>query len=206
MPTTIVALKIILMLVPGFFTLWIQESLGEKKERTQIDKILIIFLYDIFVFSIYLSVLKLFPGLSPFILNIKGENIDIIGVTFLNVVIILVISFTLGIIFALFNVYGWHYKLLRKWKVTYETGRISVWNDVLYELIDYYVIIHLEDDVRIFGWLSDFSIDPGRKYLFIKDAKYLSFDPDEDDVEIKGKGILITNESKMKYIEFLTPK
>lgn len=69
-----------------------------------------------------------------------------------------------------------------------------------------YVIIHLEDDVRIFGWLSDFSIDPGRKYLFIKDAKYLSFDPDEDDVEIKGKGILITNESKMKYIEFLTPK
>lgn len=206
MPTTIIALKIILILIPGFFTLWIQESLGEKKERTQLDKILIIFLYDIFIFGIYFIILELLPKLKPFILSIKGEDINIIGISLLNIVVILIISSILGIIFALFNVYGWHYKVLRKCKITYATGRISVWNDKLFELLDYYIIVHLEDDVRIFGWLSDFSIDPGQKYLFIKDAVYLSSTPDEDDVEIKGEGILITSESKIKYIEFLNPE
>lgn len=203
MPVTIIALKILLLLLPGFFTLWIQESLGEKKERTQSDKILIIFLYDIFIFGIYLGILNLLPNLRPFMLSVKGENIDIIGVSFWNVIIFLLISSVLGIIFAIFNFYGWHYKILRKWKITNATGRISVWNDILFENSDYYVIVHLADDIRVFGWLSDFSIDPEQKYLFVKDAKYLG-DIQNEDVEIKGEGILLTNESKIKYIEFLT--
>jgi len=46
MPTTIIALKILLILIPGFYTLWIQECLGEKKERTLLDKLLIILMYN----------------------------------------------------------------------------------------------------------------------------------------------------------------
>lgn len=204
MPTTIIALKILLILVPGFYTLWIQECLGEKKERTLLDKLLIILMYNISIFGIYLLSLKLFPKLKPFILDVRGESLDIIGISFLNIVIFFVISSLLGIIFAIFNIYGWHYKLLRKLKITYATGRISVWNDKFYELQNCYVIVHLEDGIRIFGWISDFSIDPERRCIFIKDAKYLGTKPKED-VKIKGEGILITDEAKIKYVEFLNP-
>jgi hypothetical protein len=204
MPTTIIALKILLLLLPGFLTLWIQESLGEKKERYQIDKIALIFLYDIFIFGIYLGTLKLIPSIKPFILDIQEKNIDIIRLSFYSLILFLIISILLGILFALFNIYSWHYILLRKLKITYKTGRSTVWNDVFYERQGYYVIVHLEEGIRIFGWASDFSTDPGPKYLFISDAKYLGTSTKKD-VEIKGPGILITNESKIKYIEFLTP-
>ena len=205
MPTSITALGIFLVLVPGFLTLWIQESLGEKKDRTQLERLFIIFLYDIFIFGIYLVFLGLFPKFVPIIFTFGEKGVNIIGISFWNVIVFLTISTILGIMFAMFNVHGWHYKILGKLRISYSTGRISVWNDILYEYLNYYVIVHLEEGIRIFGWLSDFSLDPRDKHIFVKDAKYLG-STSKEDVEIKGPGILITSESKIKLIEFLNPE
>ena len=205
MPETLIGLKILLLLLPGFLMLLIQENLGEKKERTQVEKIFVILLYDIFVFLIYLGVSKFVPNLKPFILGIKEEKLDIIGSSFFNIAFILIVASFLGILFGIFNIYGWHYNLLRKFKLTYKTGRSSVWNDAFYEKQGYYVIVHLDGGVRIFGWISDFSTDPNPKYLFIREAKYLGMSPEEE-VVVNGPGVLVTNEAKIKLIEFLTPE
>lgn len=204
MPTSFEGLKIMLLLVPGFLTMLIHESLAEKKARSPLDKVFTILLYDIFIFGIYLAYFRIFPSQKLIFLNIKSGDADLIKLSFQNVVIISIISMLLGIFFAVCNIYGWPYKLLRKLKITYRTGRSSVWNDVFYENQGNYLIVHLDDGVRIFGWASDFSADPDPKYLFIKEAKYLG-SRRKADVEVKGPGLLITNESKIKYIEFLSP-
>jgi len=205
MPISITALKVLLILIPGFLTLWIQDSLGEKKDRAQFYSLFIILLYDVLILGAYLGILKLFPKSVPIVFSAGEEGVDIIGVSFFHIIIILAISVILGILFVIFNVHGWHYRIFRKLKISYSTGRISVWNDILYEYLNYYVVIHVDEGIRIFGWLSDFSLDPRDKQVFVKDAKYLG-STSKEDVRIKGPGVLITNESKIKLIEFLNPE
>ena len=65
--------------------------------------------------------------------------------------------------------------------------------------------MHLEEGIRIYGWIKYYSVDPEEKCLFIANAKYLGRTRKQD-VEIKGPGILIPTEAKIKYIEFLGEK
>jgi len=202
---TVTGLNILLLLLPGYLILVIRDSLAEKKSRSRLDKIALILLYDIFVFGFYLGILKIYPKLRPLILNIKDESVDIIGFSFTNIFIILSISLLFGVVFALFDNHNWYYKILNKLKITYKSGKYTVGNDVFYEIRGCWIIVHLENGVRIFGWAEKYSVDPDPRYLFIKDARYLGAIK-EKDVEIKGPGLLITPEAKIKYIEFLNSK
>ena len=111
MNISIIALKILLLLLPGYLTITIKESLAEKKARTDTEKILVILLYDVFIFSLYLGTLIIIPKLTPFILYLGKEDVNIVGLSFQNALIIIGISIILGIIFALFDNYSWAYKI-----------------------------------------------------------------------------------------------
>lgn len=202
MNISIITLKILLLLLPGYLTLIIKENLAEKKVRTDLEKILIILLYDIFIFLFYLGIIIISPILKPFILYMKKEDVNIVGLSFSNAFIIIGISILFGIILALFNNYSWGYKICQRLKITYKTGRHSVWNDVFNEVRGYWVIVYLEEGTRIFGWVRHYSADPEDKCLFIADAKYLGKSR-EQDIEINGPGVLIPSEAKIKLIEFL---
>jgi len=202
---TIITIKILLLLLPGYLTLSIKEVLSERKSRTESEKLFIILLFDSIVISLFIGIAAIFPKLEPFVIYFREKDINVAGMTAVNAIIIFSLAILIGLILALFNNYGWGYAICRKFRLTYKTGKTSVWNDVFYEIRGYWVIVHCEDGSRIFGWTKYYSLDPEEKYLYISDAKYLGLTRN-DDIPIKGPGILITPEAKIKYVEFLGEK
>ena len=202
---SIVAIKILLLLLPGYLTLSIKEVLSERKSRTEFEKLSIILLFDVIIITLYIGIAAIFSKLKPFIIYFRESDINVVGATAANAFIIFLLAIFIGFVLALFNNYGWGYTICRKLRLTYKSGKTSVWNDVFYKIRGFWVIVHCGDGSRIFGWTEYYSVDPEDKYLFVSDAKYLGLSKDKD-VPIKGPGILITPEAKIKYVEFLGNK
>jgi hypothetical protein len=203
MPTTVIALKILLVLLPGYLTLIIKNSLSEKRARTDWEFVLTILLFDVIIFIGYLPVVVIFPGLRSFMFSLTPDSLGIVDLSLANGLIIIALSILLGVVTALVSNYDLLYKLSRALSLTHKSGRYSVWNDVFSEIRGKWIIVHLENGIRIMGWPRQYSADPEERCVFMAEAVYLGRSRKED-VRVKGPGVLITPQSRITLIEFLS--
>jgi hypothetical protein len=95
----------------------------------------------------------------------------------------------------------WFYKLKTGLGLTRRPARIDVWADAFYEARRKWVLVQLEDGTQIIGWPFRYSDEPPHRQLFLKDARIRQ--PDGAEYEVTGPGLLLTEASKIKLIEFL---
>jgi hypothetical protein len=105
---------------------------------------------------------------------------------------------------------GWYYEannqrlfgLLQRLRITIKTTRPSIWIDVFSENDDY-VVAHLQDGRRVYGWPSLYSDDPVDRAIYLTEATWL----DEDGRSINDPpiGILLDKESGIEFVSEKEP-
>jgi hypothetical protein len=200
MNLTIQALQIIIFLLPGFITLYVARSLIAYRPKPELDKIIEALIYSLINYAVFTLFSNLFP-ISAIIKSLEEEKKLSIEFNRKAFLLILIISFSLGIIIAIFKRYDLHMKFFRLIRVSNKTSRSSVCQDIFIDQ-KAFVTVYMEDGLRIIGWPTYVSDDPEDGYIFLSDAAWIK---DNDGViEIKGPGILITPTAKIQAIEFIS--
>jgi hypothetical protein len=93
------------------------------------------------------------------------------------------------------------FAFLQRLRITIKTTRPSIWIDVFSEN-DTYVVAHLQDGRRVYGWPSLYSDDPVDRAIYLTEATWL----DEGGRSINDPpiGILLDKESGIAFIEFVS--
>lgn len=192
---TFQAIQILIFLIPGFISSRVIDALIVRKpEHKELESVI-----EALIFSMLIYTLASFVGLkSPVALDTTMTTV--IYPEPWSFVWLIAISMMLPVLFAGFINNDLHMRLVRWFRVTKKTSRLSVWNDAFYDK-KARVIIDFVDQTRLFGWVEHFSDYPDNPFLYVTHPQWVNGDEFE---KIEGvEGLLITPEQKIVYVEFL---
>lgn len=201
MPTSIVALEILLILLPGFAAAYVVQLLALRGSQTDLDKVIEACLYS---FLIYATFVSFTHGALPFdVLFAKPPATEAIIQWHPNRLI------GLSAITLAFSILGTVYInrdgnwLFRKIKVTERTSRRSIWNDIFQREAKKSQVVQVElgDGRSILGVLNYYSDTAEECSVYIAQASWVG----EDGVPIRipGPGILLTKNANIQSISLL---
>jgi len=105
----------------------------------------------------------------------------------------------LGIIFSYFaNKDGFH-KFVRDIGITRETSYPSEWFGVFLKNVTY-VVLHLKDERRLYGWPIEWPSDPDRGHFVLEQASWLD---GKEEIPITGVQSIMVNVNDVKWVEFM---
>lgn len=201
MPTSVVALQIFLVLLPGFAGTYIVQLLAVRAKQTDLDKIIEALLFS---FLIYVSY-SVFSQHSPvrFVHTPQADSIEfhpgnllgLTGLTFLYALAMILFVNKDGAL------------LLRKMKLTERTSRNSIWNDAFQDVDDpkngTTVQVELADGRSVQGFVGFYSDTAEESSIFLRNARWIG---DEGQlVDVPGPGILLTKNANIVSVSFLNP-
>jgi hypothetical protein len=195
---------ILITLLPGFLTKRIVDSLVIRGKTNLFEDIIEALLFSFVIYTLLTIAAITFPPLKIFHLGTIKEN-AIPQITpmlnYSNILFLLIVSILLGLLVVYVANKGWYFKIFYKLGFTKRTGRIDVWDDIFTVHRKKWILVRLEDGTKILGWPDCYSEDPQKRELFIADATII--DSDGSTRDVLGPGILLTEDNKIKSIEFL---
>jgi len=117
-----------------------------------------------------------------------------------NIVCLLTIAVIIGIVFTYFANNDKFHKLLRKLKITKETSYSSEWFSAFSENITY-VVLHLNDERRIYGWPMEWPTEPNKGHFVLREASWLL--EDNTQVPLEGVESILIDASSVELVEFM---
>jgi hypothetical protein len=203
MPTSFVALEVLLILLPGFAAAYIVQLLALRATQSDLDKVIEACLYS---FLIYAAFTLLAHGAMPFDVTPAKPGVEATILWYPKRLIGLV-GLTLGLgVVASYYVNRDGNWLFRKIKVTERTARRSIWNDVFQvEAVNLQPVqVELGDGRNILGLLTYYSDAAEECSLFISQASWVG--EDSKLIPIPGPGILLTKNTSIQSISLLDNK
>lgn len=201
MPTSVVALEILLILLPGFAAAYVVQLLALRGSQTDLDKVIEACLYS---FLIYATFVLFTHGALPFdVIPPKAPSTDTLIEWHRNRLFgLAAITFLVSIAAALYiNRDGnWFF---RKAKITERTSRRSIWNDIFQREVKNSQVVQVElgDGRSILGVLTYYSDAAEECSLYIEQASWVG--GDGIPVPIPGPGILLTKNANIQSISLL---
>jgi hypothetical protein len=178
------ALKILLVLLPGFLCAKLLSWFCPRPQQSDMERVVDALLYSFVTYVIFLLIF----GLPATILR-------------RHIAVLIAVPFALAASVAFFVTNDSAGALLRWLNLTHRTTRPSIWHDVFHKYSGY-VLVELEDYRWVFGWVEFYSDFPNPPTLFLKDACWINQTGARQ--QIDGPGILISG--AFKYISFYAPK
>lgn len=189
---------VLLFLLPGFVSVGIVEVLCVRKAKDVFGRIveaLIFTMLNLACFLLSRALLESIPW-------VKFDHDEFF--TTGNVTLMAVCAICIGVIFAAEINNEWLLSVLNnKLHLTRKTAKPSTWNET-WTHAQKFVVVHLDDGRRIYGWPTFYSDEPEERALFLEDASWL----DEDNRLINEDSpisILLDKHSGIKLVEFLEP-
>ncbi len=205
MPTTVLAFNLLLFLLPGFVTLKVREALAIVRKGSDVSRVVDAMLFTLLNYAIYFPLASAL-GLKQFtILGLRadsaGVDLQLVTPYFPALFLMLATAMALGIFVGMGTDRDWFYKFKTGLGLTRRPARVDVWADSFYEARGKWILVQLEDGMQIIGWPFRYSDEPERRQLFLKDARIRQ--PDGTEYAITGPGLLLTEASKIRFMEFL---
>jgi hypothetical protein len=197
MPGKIEALAILFVLLPGFTCAYITQQLAARRVQTEVEKVIEAVILS---FVLYLITLPFFGYTLPLSWQVGSDGSYRVTAHFAQLLTLLIVSIALGILYAASINHDWLMSLLRKARVTERTARTAIWNDAFQELSGF-VQVGSKDGSQLLGWVRYYSDDAGDPSLFLEQAAWVDGDRE---VPIDGPGILVTKDSGIETVTFLS--
>jgi hypothetical protein len=199
MPTSLLALQVLLILLPGFAAAYLVQMLAVRGPQTDFDKVIEASLYSVLIYGGYSALTR---GRLPFLLI--GANTATPTINWYPKSLLILLCVTLlvaGAAVLYINRDG--NQLLRRSKITTRTTRRSVWNDIFEgQAGDNQVVqVELDGNRSLIGILSYWSDTADENSIYVEQARWVSADGSE--IPVPGPGVLLTRESKIKSISLL---
>lgn len=207
------AVMTFLLLAPGFLSLQIIEWLAPIKKESLKNKLVSALALSLLIYILYQSLApwlgiqatKISATAGPLsedsIFSLDAPlSFALYGLDFGSLLAILVLSIVTGALFALVLEKGWLFEFLSLLRISYATGRASVWNDVFSTTRRKWAQIYLEDGTTVLGDVLYYSDDPEEPMLFVRRAQIWHPGAEKPDV-VDGPGILLVS-PKIEYIQF----
>jgi hypothetical protein len=187
-------LPILVFLLPGFVSTGIVGMLVIRKPKETFDKIVEAFILttvNLVLFVVLQSVLRRIP-------HLKFDTHDFFTPS--NLLLMTFCSVAIGVGWAAEATNDWLFTRLRKWGITKKTTHVSTWNETFHGEKKY-VVVHLTDSRRMYGFPTYYSDDPAERAIYLTDASWL----------LEGNklhnnptiNIFLDKESGIELIEFL---
>jgi hypothetical protein len=191
---TFQALQILIILIPGFISAKILDSLVVRRQDFKDLEIII----QALIFSLLIYTIGSIIGInSPIALD--PDNYSILFPQPWSLVWLILVGVGLAILFAVILNQGWLMWLMRCLKITRKTSKISVWNDVFYTK-SHRVIVDFLDGGQVFGWVEYFSDYSEKPFIYLAQPQWIK---KGKFVETGLDGLLITPDQKIRFVEFL---
>jgi Family of unknown function (DUF6338) len=183
------SLELFVLLLPGFFVYYIQMSCLVTVRKSSNFEIII----TVFAHSFLIDQLKYL--ILAFICSIIGNIPEL----FENI-LLLFVTLLYSWIFILAVQKDWIFGKLYKSGKIKNANRETTWSDVFTDKKDKYIIVHLGDGTRLFGWPEYFSYDPNDPTIYLDKPSWIV---DDKYISSETEGIMITKEAKIQFIEFV---
>jgi hypothetical protein len=194
------ALAVLLVLLPGFLTARVVQSLCVRPSQTELDKIVEALLYSFLIYVVF-AVLRE-PSPLRVIVTERADGAKVFSpqVDSVDLLFLLLLAFVLGLAVSASVTNDLHGRLFRRARLTQRTTRSSIWSDVFHELGNY-VQVQFCDGRKIIGWPRYYADTPEEASLFLENAAWV--DRDNKLVDIPGPGVLTTKNMPIESIMFL---
>jgi hypothetical protein len=180
-------LQTLLVLLPGFLTAEIVGALVLREERSAFDRVVQAMIYTFLSHLLWTLI-----SLLPFDSATPGVNLFGLGIC--------------AVFWGLLQTYvvnsGILHDQFRKWGLTQATSRPNEWYDAFYRR-EWYVILHLKDGRRIFGWPLLYSQRPDKGHIFLTGAVWLDSPNEATPSQEVNFLISVTD---VRFVEFVPPK
>lgn len=206
MPTTVVALEILLILLPGFSAAYIVQLFAIRTKQSDLEKIIEALLFS---FLIYVSYGLIRHGAMP-VTVLHSSQQDALQFHRVNLLWLTGLTLLFSLLMILYvNKDGAQW--FRRIGLTDNSSRTSIWNDTFQDIQQQVdpeagsiVQVELEDGRRVMGVVRLYSGTADECSVFLQDAQWV----DDDGVQlipIHGPGILLTSNARITSISFLDP-
>lgn len=187
-------LQILIFLLPGIISSKVMDFFIARKKLGSFEKILESLIFSMIVYILF----TFFSDKSPVFLNIEktGYYLSYNTGSFFK---LLMISLFVPFIFGICHTYDFPMNIFRWLRVTKRTSRDTIWYNVFCD-VKTHIIINFENGRRIYGWPMYYSDDPTKPYIFLHNPAWIE---EDKFTYLDIKGILITPEQKIEFVEFL---
>jgi hypothetical protein len=192
-PITNDIIKLLQYLLPGFVTAWVFYSFTSYPKPSQFERVVQALIFTIFIQAISHIIKYVYNFLPIDSQPVKWNNN-------VNIVCLLTIAVLIGIIFSYYANNDKFHKLLRKLKITKETSYSSEWFSAFSEKITY-VVLHLKDERRIYGWPMEWPTEPNKGHFVLSKASWLL--EDNSQVPLEGVESILIDASSVELVEFM---
>ncbi len=179
-------------LLPGFISAWVFHGLTAYPKTNQFERIIHALIFTMFIQSLlYFVKWALFKVGIYWSISTWNDSIEVIW----SVSIALVIGMT-------FSYYANNDKLhifLRKLKITNETSFPSEWYGAFHNDIKY-VVLHLIDERRIYGWPREWPSRDDSGHFLIEDPSWLD---DGKEIPILRVKKILVQAKDVRWVEIM---
>ena len=203
MPTSVIALQILLILLPGFAAAYIVQMLAMRGSQTDFDKVIESCLYSVLIYACFILFTH---GFLPFDIiapkppatetTILWHRKALLGLTGITLVVALLAALYV-------NHDGNRLFRFRRFQLTERTARRSIWNDVFQgEASNSQLVqVELDNNRSVMGVVTYYSDAAEDCSLFLEQARWIASDGKVEPV--RGLGVLLTKNANIRSITFL---
>lgn len=186
-------IKLFQYLLPGFLAAWVFYGFTSFAKPSQFERVV-----QALIFTLVTQVFVFFTKKSMIFLS----DCIVLGSWSKDVefVVSVVIATILGFLFAYFANNDQFHSIIRKAGISKETSYPSEWYGEFSNKVTY-VVLHLEDGRRLYGWPKEWPSNPERGHFSLQQASWLTEDGQEH--RLTGVENILIPSSAVKMVEFM---
>lgn len=185
--------EILTFLLPGFIAAAVFYSLTSHPRPSDFTSVVHALIFTMVAQSIvFLLPLK---GLSDWLGSQEGAEAEIL--------VSVPVALGLGIVAAYVSNQDKLYTLLRWLRITRETSYPSEWYSSFANHEGCYVVLHLQGDRRLYGWLEEWPSQPEKGHFRLAEADWLTEDSQST---LDRVSAIVIPASQVEMVEFVEPE
>jgi len=184
-------ISLLQFLLPGFISAWVFYALTSYPKPSQFERVIEALIFTVIIQAMVHVIRALLAG-RFYAVSVRSDTSQLIWS--------IPCAILFGLVFSYFANNDMLHALFRKLGVTRETSFPSEWFGAFLKNTTY-VVLHLDDERRLYGWPLEWPSEPGSGHFLITDASWLTEEGEE--ILITGVENLLVDVRHVKWVEFM---
>ncbi|MCX5817142.1 MAG: DUF6338 family protein [Proteobacteria bacterium] len=186
-------ISLLQFLLPGFISAWVFYAFTSYPKPSQFERVVQALIFTVIIQAIIFLVKASLVWVGRFYAlgawNEASRLIWSVGC-----------AIAFGLVFSYFANNDKFHALVRKLGITKETSYASEWFGAFLKNVTY-VVLHFEDERRLYGWPIEWPSEPGNGHFLITEASWL--DEEGKEIPITGVENVLVDAKQVKWVEFM---